>query len=373
MKKSINVVALVSMFAWAVMPTLVAAQEITTNTNTSSVGTGFTRSAPGGEPPVVKVKWEMLAGTQGADDSTAAGSQVLPPVEFEGTTGVTYCAVATDENGVDDLNAVYADLYFPDGIGIHAIDTEIEGEYGTPGCSEQSGDEIQLSKLPKMEGWTLLCDAIREGNTNLPVWAEGFDYDEVCRADGELMKETAAVYCGTRSLWYEDPAGDYSVKVFAQDKAGNSSVILENTLTYLPVTAFETDFTYVDYGKIVLNSHKIKNGDLTWGTSLFPTVRNIGNTRLNMTVTQDDMKLGSTDGKWNVKYDGRVGSEATFAVYDPNVTTTLQKTLDLSETNEMDFSVTVYKFPTAYTTDTVYTGTMVLGANFAPFRQCLQR
>jgi len=81
---------------------------------------------------------------------------------------------------------------------------------------------------------------------------------------------------------------------------------------------------------------------------------------LAMRVKQNDMGLGKTDGLWNVKYDARVGSEASFASYWPNVTAILNNSLDLSELDEMDFSIDVSKFPPTHTGS--YTGTMTLSA-----------
>ena len=147
-------------------------------------------------------------------------------------------------------------------------------------------------------------------NYHLPTFNAGYDYDEICAPDGELMKETAKVYCKHTFLKWEDPAGDYRVQVHAADKFGVDSVPLNNTFYYRPLTAFETDFTSVAYGDVKLDTHKIINGDLTFGTSDKPTVRNVGNTRLQMTVWQDDMGLGKTingDEWWNVSWDARVG------------------------------------------------------------------
>ena len=151
--------------------------------------------------------------------------------------------------------------------------------------------------------------------------------------------------------------------VFAQDKAGLDSNHLTNNFEYLPITAFEVDFTNVAYGDVKLNTHKIINGNLLWepANSTHPTVRNVGNTRLQMSVWQDDMGLGRTGEDWNVRWDARVGSDASFLVYDPEVETWILDELDLSEMNEMDFSIDVFKFPPTHTGDD-YTGNMVLGA-----------
>jgi len=320
----------------------------------SNVNTGFTRSTAGGEKPIIKVKWEMRAGTQGQDDSTSAGAQLLPSGQYQVDTHVTYCGVATDPDGLADIDNVYADVNYPEDRSFHNHQD---------GCHEPVHDELLLSKLSKSDGWSLLCSSIRNGNTNLPVWATGFNYDEVCATDGELQKETAAVYCGTRDLSYEDPDGEYWVSVHAADKAGLDSDILMNHLTYLPFTAFAVDFSSIDYGNVKLNTHKIKNGNLTFsnGDGL-PTVRNTGNTRMSLLVKQDDLGLGTTNGAPNVQFDGRVGSDATFSDYDPFVWQKLVNPLELSETDEVDFSILVKKFPTGTGSNGVYAGTMWLDA-----------
>ncbi|MBI4092703.1 MAG: hypothetical protein HY420_02140 [Candidatus Kerfeldbacteria bacterium] len=324
-----------------------------------SVSTGFTRSTGGGEKPIIKVKWEMRGGTQGADDSIAAGAQLLPSGQYQVNTSVTYCAVATDPDGLADINAVYADVFYPEDVSFHN---------GASGCHEPVHDEVLLSQLSKANGLALICDAIRNNNNNLPEWATGYDYAEICAQDGELQKETAAVYCGTRELSYEDPDGMYWVDVHAADKAGLDSDILQNKLVYLPLTAFAVDFTSVDYGNVKLNTHKIKNGNLTFsnGDGL-PTVRNTGNTRMTLLVKQDDMGLGTTNGVSNVEYDGRVGSDATFSIYNPGVWEPLENTLELSEDDEVDFSILVKKFPN---TNGNYTGTMQLDAQTEAHPSC---
>jgi hypothetical protein len=184
------------------------------------------------------------------------------------------------------------------------------------------------------------------------------------------MKETAYVYCGERDLSYEDPNGEYKTLVLAQDKAGMDGTLV-NHFRYLSLTGFETDFSHVNYGGVKLNTHKIINGDLTWDAlnQGKASVRNVGNTRLSMRVQQDDMGLGLTDGKWNVLFDGRVGSDAAFTKYDPNAATTLSKILNLSELNEMDFSIEIYKFPPTHVGDS-YTGNMVLSAAPADHLTC---
>jgi len=193
-------------------------------------------------------------------------------------------------------------------------------------------------------------------------------YDEICNADGELMKETAYVYCADKELIWEDPAGDYRIEVMAQDNSAMSNV-LENHFTYLPLTSYEADFTSINYGNVKLNTKQGVSGNLTWGDNI-PSVRNTGNTRLYMGVIQDDMNLGTTDNVYNVKFDARVGNnELDWDNYWPNTAnpTWLEDILDLSELEEMDFSILVTKFPNA---EQSWIGGMTLSAKAANFRQC---
>ena len=149
----------------------------------------------------------------------------------------------------------------------------------------------------------------------------------------------------------------------AADIAGNDSTQLVNTLTYLALTAFDVDFSSVNYGNVRLNTHKIKNGNLAFLLNDgLPTVRNTGNTRMTLGVTQDDMGLGSTNGAYNVQWDGRVGSDAAWSYYDPFVREELENTLELSEDDEVDFSILVKKFPIGTGENGVYSGTMDLDA-----------
>lgn len=332
----------------------------------SNVETSLTRESAGGANPIVKAKWEMNVVKDangkylGTDDATTTGAQFAPSGVYESNKRIAVCAVVTDPDGVADIDSVYADTFYPEAIALGP-----NHEASRQGCGQQMS-EFTLAKLSKADGIELFCNKVRTNNNNLPVFNTSpitYTYDEICAQDGELWKETAYVYCGERDLSYEDPSGDYKTLVLAQDKAGLDGT-LTNYFKYLKLTAFETDFTKVAYGTVKLNTHKIINGDLTWDAldAGKASVRNVGNTRLQMKVWQDDMDLGQTDGIWNVKYDGRVGSNAAFVSYNPEVTKVLNDPLYLSETDEMDFSILISKFPPTHDGNS-YTGSMVLSAN----------
>lgn len=324
------------------------------------VTTGLTQDAGSGINPIVKAKWEANVDRY-TDDSTAAGAQILPSGKKDVNKNIAICAVVTDPDGLADLNAVYADVFYPSGIALGPNHKPLPDQSGL-GCG-QLMQEDTMTRLDKMTGYNLFCGNVQNSNNNLPMFSPNYNYAEICNSDGELMKETAAVYCAEKPLSYEDPSGDYPIMVVAQDKSGKNGT-LRNIFQYLDLTAFEADFSSVDYGNVKLMTHKIINGNLAWepATSTLPTVRNVGNTRANITVRQDDMGFGKTDGQWNVRFDARVGNdEGNWSIYDPETTVTLADVLNLSETDEMDFSILVKKFPPTHVGDS-YTGTMTLGA-----------
>jgi len=356
MKKIISLTLLSSLCVLTLGPALTVA-------GTGSVNTNLTKYVSGGQVPIVKVKWEANADRY-TDDSTAPGAQFSPSGIYQQNKTIALCAIVTDPDGLADIDNVYADVFYPEDIALGDHHVALPDQSGL-GCGALMQEDT-LIRLPKQEGFDLFCTDVRNNNYNLPTFNDSpmqYTYDEICAPDGELMKETAAVYCATKELSYEDPSGDYKVWAVAQDKNGQQGT-LENYFEYLPTVAFEADFNAVNYGKVRLNTHKIISGDLTWNDTIGAnpaTVRNVGNTRLQMGVEQDDMGLGMTDGIYNVKYDARVGSTASFANYNPYANVKwLQDELDLSELDEMDFSILITKFPP--TGGESFTGTMTLSA-----------
>ena len=376
MKKIIALLTLIALTVMTLGPVLGVAQE-------ESVTTGLERGTGTGSPPIVKVKWEMKTGTLGLDDDlVTAGAQFTPPGIWGDTLNYTVCAIVTDPNGAADIYGVYADIYYPINVAYSEDPSNPDQhpsylpEQGIGACGAFI-EENTLLPLSKTDGYNLFCDSIRTNNENLPVFFSPYTYDEICAVDGELMKEEAYVYCDDKILKWEDPAGDYRVVVNALDKSGNSSAARENWFTYLPFTGFEKDFSFVDYGQVLLNTHKKISGDLTWDNGI-ASIRNLGNTRVWMNIAQDDMGLGQTSGEWNVEYDARVGNnEADWKIYDPfgfkpatpvsEDYSQLEDILELSEIEEMDFSILVTKWPD---TSTSYSGTMWLNATEAPLRIC---
>jgi len=366
-----KIIAIVSMFVMVAGPALAGA-EVTPTPTPGYVSTGLLRDTTGGAAPIVKAKWEANVDRY-TDDAVAAGAQFKPSGLYQVNKTISLCSIVTDPDGLADVTtapgAVYGDVFYPDNIDLGDSHVPLPSQSGE-GCGALM-QEDKLTKLSKADGLELFCTKVRNLNNNLPTFNTGYTYDEICALDGELQKETAAVYCVAKDLSYEDPSGDYAVWSVVQDKVGLQGQLV-NSFRYLPVTAFETDFTRIDYGNVRLATHKIISGDLTWDAlNAGPaSVRNVGNTRLSMKVMQNDMGFGQTAGVWNVKYDGRVGSDAAWVNYFPEVIKKLNNPLDLSELNEMDFSIDVSKFPPTHIGDS-YSGTMTLSAVSEPHLSCI--
>jgi len=370
--------------------------------------TQLTPQTSGGssDPIRIKAKWEMLnlvtgapagVGEAGKDDSTDPGAQFAASGQWNANMNYTVCAIVHGpEKNIDNIDRVIAEIYYPNTpmhtSGHSSCDTlsgavkndngaEIDNPSG--GCSAKIEQNF-LTKLSQADGKDLVCNAIKNGsNSGLIQWASEENYEKVCNdTDGQLTKGYAAVYCADKSLTWEHPAGSYKVDVFAFDKSNNQSGVFTNYFSYIQTMGFQVDFNQVNYGNVKISEDKRVYGDKCYwpGDNNVPTVRNTGNVRLNMKVAQDDMGLGYQTGtsNWNVEYDARVGDlETDWTIYSPfgvkgttpgSYTTLTGEVLDLSEIEEMDFSIHVKeKWPGNLN---AYSGKMWLSAGFADFGTC---
>ena len=390
-------------------------------------GTGTT-----GDPYVYTYNHcNTVPGGEGQDDSTLGGSQFAPPGIWGENMDYTVCAIVRGPNDViNNIGNVFADIWHPTNRPMHTSgitydptnpniswnDNPVEIDNPSGGCGAHI-EQNNLHRLTQQDGWDLVCGELRANNYNLPVWETGYDpnlggtageWKELCGAEGELTKSWAAVYCSDKSLTWEDPAGGdktnnnaggYKVTVTAYDTAtvASQSNVLENHFTYMEGIGFEKDFSTVDYsrdGNLLIGEDRIISGNKKFyvNSSTTPTVRNTGNVRLNIAIAQDDMGLdkiesGALTGEWRPKYDARVGDlhedlvdyspfgfKGETPVYSTCCSGTcgdyvlLDEILDLSEIEEMDFSIRVReKWPQALSE---YTGNMWLMPVKAAFGSC---
>jgi len=368
MKKLIASLMAVAVLTWVAGPLMVVAN--------GSIDTSLTQDASGGIAPKVIVSWVARGNDKDEDainfyrdDSLDKYSQILPSGEHNVHTKIAMCAIVESEYGVGYINNVYADVFYP-GVKLGSSHIALPNQSGD-GCGQFMQQDL-LVKLGKQDGIDLFCFNVQQDNNNLPYWNSSDTYETLCGTTGKLYKDEALVYCGTKEISYEDPAGYYPITTLVQDNDSQSGTH-SHGFTYLPVAAFEVDFSNVNYGNVKLNINKIISGDLNFlpSTDSKPSIRNTGNVRLAVNVWQDDMNLGKTSGNWNVSYGARIGHEVSFTTYVPEETKSILDELDLSELNEMDFSVLINKFPYPEPTGG-FIGTMQLGATQAEFVPCTQ-
>jgi hypothetical protein len=347
MKTLKKYVAMLAMASLVLGPVQALAETVTTGLQQDG---GSTQTSA----PVVIAKWEMdgpVASLTGTDAETTAKSQMAASGQCGVHKTMRICGIVADPNGKEDIKNAYGDVYYPNAVRLG--NSHVDPITGNLREVQQCGEmvrECTMTKLTPANAFDLFCNKIRNNNNNLPEWAANYNYANVCDTanEGVLAKETAYVYCCDFTLSYEDPNGAYTVKVWANDQSDYNSVPLENTMTYLATTAFDIDFTGIDYGKVKTGVWQEVPGNTTWATTAGTngaSVKNCGNTRLQMGVMQDDMGIKDPDGTSYVQYKAAVSSATNYQTYLPGATKWLNATLDLSEMNEMDFGVNVSKFP----------------------------
>lgn len=326
-KITVILVALIIALAVTVAP-------ISAQTNTQAT-TSVQVSSGGGSAPVIKVKWEQDTTTTLEDGDILhklLGAQFLPTCVYKGDKIVEYYAVVTDVEDGGDVKQVWADVY-------HPLDS-----WAT--ANNFFKYEVPFTKITdNAVGKTKFLDAVKAG---LVKFNTGYTEADVVF---ELEKGTARVWTGSAPLDYEQPGGDYTVKDRALDFNDNPSGILENTFTYIKAGCFETDNDKVDYGGVSISKMKVIPGDIIFQKNADNkmTVRNLGNSNLNLKIRQDDMGFGKDQtGKWNVQFDARIGHIVPPVVYDPSplapyLWTVIPGKLPHSTDEELDLSIHVIK------------------------------
>lgn len=324
----------------------------------ADIPTDVTVTEGTGDPPIIKCKWETP--DDGDPTHSTFGTQILPPLVWETYKTVGYYAVVTDPQGLNNVAAVYADVFHP----------EVE-----PWCGSFKY-QIELIKVANPTTCVNLFNSAVDQNL---VTFNGYTEAEIIH---ELEQGSAAVFklVYNEGLWYEQPAGVYNVTIKAVNLQNIAST-LDNTFTYVAVSGVEVDFTDFTYGAVIPDVHKQINGDTNfdeakpkagYGQANGATVRNIGNTLTKVTILQSDLEdqygvpLGKTGVEWNVQFDARLGVDGTWAYFPPEEMTTLNDVLELSSWDKLDFSIQIFKFGTQGD----WTGDITIGSVIHPFVVC---
>ena len=336
------------------------------------------------------------------------GTQINPPMIFDSSKTINFYTVVGDPDGIGSLSDVYGYVYSPSNSPApYNTPTDPNGnpffKYKVTYTNLGNGPAAQALVTAAYNAGLITFGTVpTTGNDQYATsesWTGSYTLSNLVNSSGtgELQKNVADLYMGQGVLTYEQPAGQYSVDVYAEDSLDYVSPALVNPFWYLPLTGVETDFTSINYGAVALKIDKTIAGDVTWNSPAGvnnATVRNIGNTWAQVTVAQDDEGFGvdgteapmayvgttpptfsstPTSGvstNWNVYFDACMGSNGANAemYYTPTAkgspmtnVVTLPGVLGLSTMNELDFSIYINDGNGSHS------GSMTISSVYVPF------
>ena len=241
--------------------------------------------AGGSIAPVIKAKFELPD-----DDPVTAGLQkILPPGTWDPATGtqtlgtcpLVVWAVVTDEEGVADILAVQNEV------------TDSEGTL--------KWQEVMIEVTDPVEIEAAKAAAVASGQISQAL------ADDI---DVEISKGEAKIYKYEDQIDTHQPAGFYTVEVYATDKGGQTSIKIQNTFEVYSTLAFAIDFDIVDWGPIKPLTMDTVSGNEVMEPMLNPpgqnpnppTIKNLGNDPLSLKLHFDPM-VGDIQGKEITVFD----------------------------------------------------------------------
>jgi hypothetical protein len=279
MKKAISIGLLFLLALLLVTSPVVAAEPQTEEVNTEAEVAG------GSIAPVIKAKWELPD-----DDPVVDGLQkILPPGTWDPATGeqtlgtcpLVVWAVVTDEEGVEDILAVQNEV----------IDSE-----GT-----LKWQEVMVEVTDTVEIEAAKAAAVASGQISQAL------ADDI---NTEISKGEALIYKYEAQIDTHQPAGIYTVEVYATDKGGQTSIKIQNTFEVYSTLAFAIDFDMVDWGPIKPLTMDTVSGNEVMEPMLNPpgenanppTIKNLGNDPLSLKLHFEPM-IGVVQGKEITDFD----------------------------------------------------------------------
>ncbi len=268
MNKITTVLVAFAMIATMFAPA-VSAQNIDVEASVSSSGT----------PPSINYQWALSVNDGSiipGDDGTSTDmkTQVMPIAGSGITESEKHFkkyVVVSDPNGIDDIAVVFEQLRDPDGnqMGAEVLATDITDDVGQ---------------------WTA---AINQAYANNLIFeADRDDMLDRLRAEKAGLK----IYVVDNCLTNHDAPGDYQVYFKVVDKGSGFEENSDTTnsiglllVEYMSLKAYETDFTGINYGPVVVNSRKVIAGDEVWTTADRPTIKNQGNVEVCMQISASDL------------------------------------------------------------------------------------
>ncbi|MCX6819636.1 MAG: hypothetical protein NT129_06600 [Candidatus Aenigmarchaeota archaeon] len=372
--------AIVAIMALFVATMGVAAFAVTTTTTTSTSTTTILPGTPTqanvpvgiGDAPIVKAKWETVpsAGSALDDDPSMPWTQVTPIMDWKAEKNIGFWAVVTDPNGFGDLtDYAYVEVYHPDGSPKYQVElTELynscpEDTTEIAAAIQSVEDADAAGLITYNTGYDLqdLIDEIEQCSAKVFYGEAPISNCQMC-GEFDWSWECTATNPPCNGKWTAyDKTGGYKVEAYAFDKYNVKSAFLTNYFEFICTAGIETDFTSLNFGNVIVSSNKWIEGDWDYDWQIAPgpacppglqtgcrppTVKNVGNTPVQISVEFDDMDFGysgpSTTKNWNVIWDARFGLK-TASYFDPYVPTTLEGELPKCESSKISFSIHVEK------------------------------
>ena len=270
MKKITTILVVFAMVATMFAP-VVSAVDIDVDASVSSSGT----------PPSIDYQWALSVNENDGsiipgDDGTILDTKTqVMPIAGSGMTEsekhFKKYVVVSDPNGIDDIAVVFEQLRDPSG--------------------NPMGPEVEATDITTdVPQWT---EAINQAYVNNLITLD--DRDDMLDRLREV-KAGLKIYVVDNSLTNHDEPGDYQVYFKVVDKGSgfeensdtaNSIGLL--LVEYMSLKAYETDFTAINYGPVVVNSRKVIAGDEDWTTANRPTIKNQGNIPVCMLISATDL------------------------------------------------------------------------------------
>jgi hypothetical protein len=232
----------------------VAAVDYVTPGSPSTLTSNASIDEGAGTSPEVKYSWVL------PDDSADPGTQleIVPSGE---RNDIYACIVVGDVESRDSIEDVFMDLYHPDG----SFKYQMHARWLNP------NDQTDAVTIEDCKDAALAAGLISsQDHTDI-------DYNIFDQPNWYMYK----VYL---PMYYHQPSGTYTTLAYATDSTSRISDPLEGGFEWVAGTYLELDFNQVSFGSIQPGFWKVLNGDVNMATPAAPTLKNEGNTEIQVGV-----------------------------------------------------------------------------------------
>ncbi len=245
---------------------------------------------PSGSPPWIKAKWELWL-----DPNTKALTDVDPSkpgtqgdIVPGGDTYFYTFVIVSDPNGISDLSNgnVYVDVWHPEcGWGDGSFKYQVHAWDITPPTDDFG---VPMLDTPVFKDYTVK-ELLDRG-----VAAGYFNQTQADELLEEIYQNEAKIYVAELKISYHQPYGWYKVVAWATDNSGATSDKFTNYFEVRPMLAWATDFQSVEFNNVKVGVKAVVGGDYDMSTPSKPTIRNLGNTPIQLYAYSSDV-VSSTE------------------------------------------------------------------------------